>query len=152
MEKILLSLQDLQTRINHYKISRNHISSASVGWHIAHITIVIGRVVSSLVESDSVNFKSKFSLTKTLVFAINKIPRGKGKAPKASLPDANISLEYLSAGTSIAIEKIKLLEGFEKNKHFAHPYFGNINKRDTIKFLNLHTKHHLKIIDDIISK
>ena len=28
-------------------------------------------------------------------------------------------------------------------------YFGNLNKKATEKFLALHTKHHLKIIEDI---
>lgn len=33
---------------------------------------------------------------------------------------------------------------------FKHPYFGNLNVKDAIKMLKLHTRHHIDIINDII--
>jgi hypothetical protein len=38
------------------------------------------------------------------------------------------------------------------DKYFDHPYFGNLRLNKTIKFLEIHTKHHLEIINDIIKK
>jgi hypothetical protein len=47
----------------------------------------------------------------------------------------------------------KNLESFndlEKNSFFIHPLFKQLNKKQTIKFLKLHTNHHFKIIKDIL--
>jgi hypothetical protein len=41
------------------------------------------------------------------------------------------------------------LETLNANSYFTHPYFGDLNLKKTIWFLNLHTNHHLKIIKDI---
>jgi hypothetical protein len=42
------------------------------------------------------------------------------------------------------------LEHLDAKSNFMHPYFGQLNLKQTKKFLALHTKHHLKIIDDIL--
>ena len=36
------------------------------------------------------------------------------------------------------------------NAYFRHLIFGNLNKKRTIRFLQIHTAHHLKIIQDIL--
>ena len=41
------------------------------------------------------------------------------------------------------------LETLNANSYFKHPYFGDLNLKKTLWFLNLHTNHHLKIIKDI---
>jgi len=47
--------------------------------------------------------------------------------------------------------KIKLEELRELNpqQFFNHPGFGNLRLKKTIQFLEIHTQHHLKIIEDI---
>ncbi|MEY4335064.1 MAG: hypothetical protein RLZZ196_3814, partial [Bacteroidota bacterium] len=40
----------------------------------------------------------------------------------------------------------------QKNQFFVHPIFGKLNKKDTFTMLDIHTKHHLLIIQDIISQ
>jgi hypothetical protein len=36
------------------------------------------------------------------------------------------------------------------DKYFEHPYFGKLRLNKTIKFLEIHTNHHLEIINDIL--
>jgi hypothetical protein len=45
---------------------------------------------------------------------------------------------------------MEALEKAEKNQFFPHPFLGNLNKKQTIHFLSIHTLHHLKIINDIL--
>jgi hypothetical protein len=47
-------------------------------------------------------------------------------------------------------QAITYLKDCEENQYFMHPFFGQLNKKQTIKFLAIHTEHHLKIIRDIL--
>jgi hypothetical protein len=37
-----------------------------------------------------------------------------------------------------------------KDHFFEHPYFGKLKLKETIRFLEIHTTHHLSIIEDIV--
>ena len=49
-------------------------------------------------------------------------------------------------------QKIKKLETLPKDKYVDHPVFGQLTLMQTIDYTVTHTKHHLKIINDIESK
>jgi hypothetical protein len=42
------------------------------------------------------------------------------------------------------------LESISNNHYFEHPFLGKLKKKAAIRFLEIHTNHHLKIIEDII--
>jgi hypothetical protein len=67
-------------------------------------------------------------------------------------PDDTISEELLLSSLQKVKSALQEWDSFDKNAHFPHPYFGKLNKKSTEWFLNLHTKHHLKIMDDIYKK
>ena len=46
--------------------------------------------------------------------------------------------------------KIQELEIIDSKKYFNHPVFGHLKLSKTIKFFEIHTNHHLKIINDIL--
>jgi hypothetical protein len=81
---------------------------------------------------------------------MKKIPRGKAKAPKVVQPKANLDNEGLLNHLSLTRNKIKTLETLSKDKYFNHPFFGDLKLGQSINFLEIHTKHHLNIIEDII--
>jgi hypothetical protein len=37
-----------------------------------------------------------------------------------------------------------------QEQYFHHPFFGHLKLNKTIKFLEIHTNHHLQIIHEII--
>ena len=80
-----------------------------------------------------------------------KIPRGKAKAPQVVVPKEGITIADLEYHLTKARDAIKALEFVSKNHFFKHPYFGDLKKKQTILFLEIHTQHHLKIIQDIVS-
>ena len=145
-------LKDLENKIAHLNAFDEKISKSNVAWHIDHSLKVILAVSAALKKSNPSDYQWKFNFKRQLVYTIGFIPRGRGKAPKAVQSFDDISKETIEQQlkeASIALEEIQLLE---ENSHFEHPYFGSINLQSTLKFLKLHTHHHLKIMNDIIGK
>lgn len=127
------------------------VSSVNVGWHIEHSLLVITKIIESVVNSDPDKYEWKLDLKRSFVFLFGKFPRGKAKAPEIVIPKQNEQPNYdtLFANTKAAI---KNLESAKTNQYFTHPIFGKLNKHHTFVMLDIHTKHHLKIIEDIISQ
>ncbi|WP_053404293.1 hypothetical protein [Persicobacter sp. CCB-QB2] len=42
-----------------------------------------------------------------------------------------------------------LLDSLPARAHFRHPYFGVLNKEESIRFMTIHSRHHLSIVQDI---
>jgi len=148
MEKIEMLLQELETKIPLQNVLQSSVSASSIGWHIEHILLTINKIVESTNASDSNNYKFTFKPIKYIVFLTGKIPRGKAKNPKVVEPES-FDESTLNVHFQKTKNTIKVLERIEKNKYFNHPFFGNLKLNDTIKFLEIHTNHHLKIINDI---
>jgi hypothetical protein len=108
------------------------------------------KIVKGIERSDPAAYKPKRSLAKFIVYTFNMIPRGRAKAPGSVRPPDQISIELIQEHFANAHDSLKTLEFLSKDHYFEHPYFGDVNLKSAIKFLNIHTKHHLKIIDDIL--
>jgi len=130
--------------------SNKVISEVTVGWHIEHCLLVIKKITATVAQSDPLLFKSKFNLARFIYFLTKNFPRGKAKAPKAVIPTDVITLETLKESLENTYQAIAYLKECETNQYFMHPFFGQLNKKQTIKFLAIHTEHHLKIIRDIL--
>jgi hypothetical protein len=126
------------------------VSSANVRWHIEHSLLVIIKMISALTDSDPAQYKWKFNLARAIVFTINKFPRGKGKAPDAVNPKQTEKTDF-DALFSNTREKIEELKKADPNKFYDHNIFGVLNKNNTFILLDIHTKHHIQIIEDVIS-
>ena len=127
------------------------ISSSSVGWHIAHSFNVLQKVIETSIKSDPSSFKRNFNWKRTYIFFIGRIPRGKGKAPQAVQPKEEITEQSLKEQMVHVKSLIADFSKLNAKSYFTHPYFGDLNKKQTLYFLELHTYHHLKIIQDILT-
>lgn len=152
MKELLNKINVLESKIPNKDITEDSVSKSSVGWHIEHSLLVINQVLSQLEKSNTNTFKRDFNLTKIVLFFLNKFPRGKAKAPKTVIPKGDFSKESLLKSAELAKINFNKIETFDRNSNFNHPYFGSLNLKDTLKFLNIHTQHHLDIIDDIVNK
>jgi hypothetical protein len=116
---------------------------------MAHSLKVIAKVIEAVKNSNPKEYQWKFNFFRSLTYTLGFFPRGKGRAPKSVLPEDHISIAMLHK-EFITIRKLILeLETQEPKSNFMHPYFGQLNLKQTKQFLVIHTKHHLKIIDDI---
>jgi hypothetical protein len=150
MKNLDAILPELANYIADYNQFNHAISEASVGWHIEHSLLVIKQVTATVAQSEPKLYKSKFNLSRFFVFLLKTIPRGKAKAPKVVIPVDEITIETLQESLKNTYQAITYLKDCEANQYFMHPFFGQLNKKQTIKFLAIHTKHHLKIVRDIL--
>lgn len=150
MDKLVKHISELEKAITAQDKLNISVSSASVGWHIEHSLKTIMLITGAVKKSDPKTYKGKFNFWKSIVYTTNRIPRGRAKAPAAVQPAGEINSDKLQKMIRDTLTVIQELPSLKKNNYFTHPYFGNLNLKQTIKFLNIHTKHHLKIITDII--
>jgi hypothetical protein len=140
----------LSSKINDFERKNINVSKSSVGWQIEHSLKTIDLIITACKKSEPSAYQWKFKLNRFLILdVLQKIPRGKAKAPKVVQPEGDISKESLQMHLEKVYQNIEKWEDLHENCYFFHPYFGNLNKKATEKFLALHTNHHLKIIEDI---
>lgn len=151
MTKLQSLLNELESHIVNYEKVNPAVSKSSVGWHIEHSFLVLYAVIHNLQKSNPGDYKWKLNFNRILVQTIlKKIPRGRGKAPKSVQPLEKITLEALKNKLERVRNSIAELSSYEAKNYFTHPYFGDLNLKHSIHFLEIHTKHHLKIIEDIL--
>jgi hypothetical protein len=150
METLNILLNDLEGKIDSKDSINPSVSKSDVSWHIAHSLKVISKVVETVKISNPQEYRWKFNHTRSFVYLFNYFPRGKGKAPKAVVPTDAQTSEQLREDLQTVRLMLLELKHLDAKSNFMHPYFGQLNLKQTKKFLALHTKHHLKIINDIL--
>ncbi|WP_439150974.1 DUF1569 domain-containing protein [Winogradskyella sp.] len=140
----------LESYISKYLESNTKVSKSTIGWQIDHSLKVINNVTKAIEASDPTLYKNNFSFLGRIFLTLGYFPRGKVKAPKHVKPPEIILEDDLIAQIEAAKSNIEALASLDKNSFFKHPLFGNINTKSVYRFLEVHTKHHLKIIDDIL--
>ncbi|WP_322549412.1 DUF1569 domain-containing protein [Flavobacterium psychraquaticum] len=151
MDKFNQLINELESKITHYKTVNLQVSAGSVGWHIEHSLKTIDQIVMACKASNPAEYKWKFNLKRFMIVdVLNKIPRGKVKAPKLVRPEGEISKESLELNLKNIKANLVAWNELDKNAFFKHPFFDDLNKKATVKFLVLHTNHHFRIINDIL--
>jgi hypothetical protein len=143
-------LHKLATYIADHNKSNKAISEVAVGWHLEHSLLVIKQITATVAQSEPKLYKSKFNVKRFFVFLTKTIPRGKAQAPKVVIPVDEITIETLQESLKNTYQAITYLKDCEEHQYFMHPFFGQLNKKQTIQFLAIHTQHHLKIVRDIL--
>lgn len=131
------------------------ISKWSMYRQCEHVLLVNTQVLEMIAKGDTPLEKRSRSLLSYLTLTFGFIPRGRADAPDYVLPK-NIGRDELFAllnklrNQLIDIEKLKELRS--KDVVGNHPYFGGLNRIEWLRFIEVHTKHHLKIIREILSE
>lgn len=148
LQKYLVALENYVPSLDVYNPT---VSKSNVGWHIEHSLLTIERIIEAVQKSNPDNYTWSFKLSRILVFTMNKMPRGRAKAPKVVVPNP-YNKETLLEHFKIVRGKMQELTNTSSDKYFNHPFFGNLKLDKTIKFLEIHTNHHIDIIKDISKK
>lgn len=150
MSKLHNILLQLENHIPNLEKTNPNVSNSTIGWQIDHCLLVINGVISQLEISNPEEYHPQWNFNKFFVLSTRKIPRGKIRAPKVVTPIDVATLEDLKAKIEIAKSNISKLNNLPKNAFFKHPFLGDLNLKKAEKFLAIHTKHHLKIIQEIL--
>ncbi|MCF8321312.1 MAG: DUF1569 domain-containing protein [Flavobacterium sp.] len=150
MKNLEKLLDQLESRISLFEKENIAISKSNVGWHIEHSLLTLNGVTKVLLQSDPKDYQWKFNFTRFLILKTGKIPRGKVKAPKVVVPQTTIDRATLLTHIKESRNSLLELKTISKDHYFEHPFFGKIKRKDTIRFLEIHTNHHWKIMEDII--
>jgi hypothetical protein len=150
MQRLFELIKEIESKIEFRNSKNNTVSKSDVAWHMDHSLRVINGVFSVLKKSNPSDYKSNFHFKRSLILLLGKIPRGKARAPETVVSNGEITLEDLKSRLEIAKKAQKEFVNFDSKSNFNHPYFGQLNLKQTIRFLEIHTNHHLKIVDDIL--
>ena len=144
-------LDKIESLIPERDVKNENISRVDVAWHLDHMLKTIKEITKSLEKSNPENYKSGFNPVRVMSLTLGFIPRGRAQAPTVVRPPENIKTEDIISQLQVARDNLVVLNNLDKKAHFAHPVFGTIDKATSIRFIEVHTKHHLKIIKDILN-
>jgi hypothetical protein len=145
-----LSKLESYTPLIHKENSK--VSKAKVGWQLDHALKVFNAVSEWTENSNPKEYKPNFNLWRSILFPLCYIPRGKARAPKKVSPPDIITNDDLLNQFQQAHRHLEVLERLSKTSYFNHHMFGLLTKQQTLRFLEMHTKHHLKIVKDILKQ
>lgn len=145
-------IQELEEFIPDHQQQSNAVSASSVGWHIGHSLMAIQKMGDALLQASSTPAATTFNLSRLIILSLGRIPRGRGRAPDIVKPADNIDTAALTA----LLQKVRALaaqvENVPDTATFFHPVFGHLRKKQGIRFMRIHTHHHLAIIRDIMKQ
>lgn len=124
-ETISNQILALEGYLQNFELTNSLVSEVSVGWHIEHSLLTIEKIVYALSNSNPNNYRWSLRLSRYIIFALNRIPRGKAKAPEIVKPSEFISLDNLHAHLNKTKSLIQLLETLPKMS-FSNTLFSGI--------------------------
>lgn len=128
------------------------VSQVPIAWHLDHMLKTINNITAELASSDPATFNGSFDVTRVMALTFNYMPRGKAQAPDAVRPPDIIHTEALERQLEEARMNLRKVFQYHEQTHFEHPVFGDIDRGNTLRFIEVHTNHHLKIIRDILKE
>lgn len=150
LARLLVSIDKLESYIPHAALRNESISKVDIAWQIDHSLNVLLSITKALKQSNPDQYKKRLNFRWLLLGSLSWFPRGKGKAPKVVVPEGEITESSLKKKVLEARKAIAELADFSKSSYFPHPLFGDLNLNQALKFMCIHTQHHLKICRDIL--
>lgn len=143
-------LARLSKMIPYRSETNREVSSSSVGWHIDHSLKVVNSIFATLVKSDPEKYIWEENKSRDYVLSKGEIKRGIAESPPHVVPPPFIEIDYLNAQLETAKKNAVLLKDLHPNAYFRHHVLGAMNRDEAKKFITIHSKHHLNIINDIL--
>ena len=143
--------EQVEANIENKNVIVEEVSSASVGWHLHHILQVSNAFSNGLKSSEPSEYEGfSPSFSRSVIFLYGDFPRGTAQAPESVQPPSIFSAQDLRDLVKEARLLLDEVYQLPESAYMDHPVFGQLNKNQTLRFLEIHTDHHFLIIDDIL--
>ncbi len=143
-------LVEVENAIQYRDQKDPEVSKVDVAWQLDHILKTINRITEALEASNPSDYSNSINAARIFSLTAGYIPRGRAQSPDVVRPPEVILTEDIYVQLQEARANINTLNILDENTNFEHPYFGQLSKAQAIRFMEVHTKHHLKIVDDIL--
>ncbi|MEN1785448.1 MAG: DUF1569 domain-containing protein [Bacteroidota bacterium] len=144
-------LSEIEHYFKHRKSFNKSVSHADVAWHLDHSLKSINSICESVASSNPEALEQRFNLQRIFVHTTGYIPRGAAQAPASVKPPQTVQLDSLKLQLALVYDNLERLATLDTHTYFNHPVFGHLDRDQTRRFLEIHTNHHLKIIEDILA-
>ena len=141
------------TRSAELSARKERISAWCLAEQIDHIVKVSASVVDVLADRNAAPVGGGLNLLGWLVLRLGWIPRGAGRSPRRFRAEmtttAELDARIAQLERSFAALPFDQLRA-SRVAVVPHPKFRALTPPQALRFLVVHTQHHLKIIDDIL--
>ncbi|MBX2827857.1 MAG: hypothetical protein KTR22_06825 [Flavobacteriaceae bacterium] len=145
-------LDEIEIKIPARDSLNEDISKVPVAWHLDHSLKTINGIYDAMNASNPDNFRGSINAIRILSLSMGFIPRGRAQSPESVLPPEHIETKDLYSQLKEARENMVKAFHLDENAHFEHPVFGTISRGNALRFIEVHTEHHLKIMRDILGE
>lgn len=132
-------------------VARPAVSSWSAGEHLDH-TIKVALAFLEQIRKDEPGDWPGVNWSGRLVLTLGWIPRGKARAPervRGAVCDVGV-LDSTIARVESLLVQLRTSPPKERRLPLAkHPYFRGLNAAESARMVEVHTRHHLKIVEEI---
>ena len=129
------------------------VSAWPIGQHLDHVLRAQAGIAARLDGSAPAEAAPPASLLGRVLLSVGWIPRGRGRAPAATLPQpvdaATLRAAHAAALARHAALAAHLPEIAADPSRSAHPAFGGLTRAQWLRFAPMHLHHHQKIVRDI---
>ncbi len=131
---------------------RPEVSGWSAGEHLDHSAKVAAAILRQMLKNEPIDAPPINWIGRALLGA-GWLPRGRGRSPER-LRGAVVTPVVLEATYR---ELAGLLEDFPKRSALEpsrplvkHPVFRGLNATQAMRFIAVHNRHHMKIVDEVL--
>ena len=127
------------------------VSAWSPAEHIDHLLKVTKSVLDRLPSQEAL--PRGINVIGRAILALGWIPRGKGRSPER-LTATRCTVEELQARLARVNAAVDAADAATidaaRIPSVPHPRFGGLTPPQALRFITVHTEHHLKIVRDIL--
>ena len=134
---------------------REHISAWSPAEHLDHTYKVSMSIVRRITEESAKPSRRGINLVGRVILLLGWIPRGRGKTPER-LSGAICTGAHIEAALGRLEQALGTLPmdavAASRSPIVPHPMFGGLTPSQALRFIVVHTNHHLRIVDEILAR
>lgn len=127
------------------------VSRWPVGMHIHHCSLTMVGVTRAVMRQSGPRPRWTPNLLRTTVLLTGRIPRGRAQTPAEARPTPGCDERQLLSVLRDADDIVRELVDAPADAWFHHFALGIIRMRSVPRFLEVHNRHHLRIIRDILA-